>query len=78
MIAGNTATFGIADGGLGDDELRANGAIVDQGGPGGGGATSIPTLTEWALAGLMGLFGKGAVRRRFSATGYGPEAKRHR
>ena len=33
-IVGNTATFTITDGGLGDDDITANGAIVDQGGPG--------------------------------------------
>lgn len=68
VIAGNTATFSITDGGLGDDDLTANGTIVDQGGPGvPGGAASIPTLSEWAmlmLAGLMGLFGVSAMRRR--------------
>ena len=68
VIAGNTATFSITDGGLGDDDLTAHGTIVDQGGPGvSGGAVSIPTLSEWALlslAGLMGLFGMGAMRRR--------------
>jgi hypothetical protein len=31
---GNTVTFTITDGGLGDDDLIANGTIVDQGGPG--------------------------------------------
>jgi hypothetical protein len=49
-IAGNTATFSITDGGLGDDDLTANGAIVDQGGPGvpgAAGAAGIPTLSEW-------------------------------
>ncbi len=57
-IAGNTATFTITDGGLGDDDRAANGAIVDQGGPGvpgGAGATAIPTLSEWAMLALMGL-----------------------
>ena len=66
-IAGNTATFNITDGGLGDDDLTANGIIVDQGGPGAGGTASIPTLSEWALlmlAGLMGLFGMTQVRQR--------------
>src|SRR5205814_2061674 len=29
-LAGNTATFTIADGGLGDDDLTVNGMIVDQ------------------------------------------------
>ncbi len=68
VIAGNSAIFSITDGGLGDDDLTANGTIVDQGGPGmSGGAVPIPTLSEWALlslAGLMGLFGVGAMRRR--------------
>jgi uncharacterized repeat protein (TIGR01451 family) len=50
-IAGSTATFSITDGGLGDDDLVANGTITDQGGPGtgGSGATAIPTLSEWML-----------------------------
>jgi hypothetical protein len=48
-IAGATATFSITDGGLGDDDLAANGAIVDQGGPGSGGALVAPTLSEWAI-----------------------------
>lgn len=34
VLAGNTATFTIADGGLGDDDLTVNGTIVDAGGPG--------------------------------------------
>jgi hypothetical protein len=66
VIAGNTVTFSITDGGLGDDDLAANGTLVDGGGPGFG-AAGIPTLSEWALlalAGLMGLFGMGAMRRR--------------
>ena len=33
-LVGNTATFTIADGGLGDDDLTVNGSIVDAGGPG--------------------------------------------
>ncbi|MDZ7583788.1 MAG: IPTL-CTERM sorting domain-containing protein [Thiobacillus sp.] len=54
VIAGNTATFSITDGGLGDDDLTADGTIVDQGGPGvPGGAASIPTLSEWALLMLL-------------------------
>jgi hypothetical protein len=51
-ITGNIATFSITDGGLGDDDLAANGTLVDQGGPGVPGAPDthqIPTLSEWAL-----------------------------
>jgi uncharacterized repeat protein (TIGR02543 family) len=54
-IAGNTATFTITDGGLGDDDLTADGAIVDQGGPGAPGTADIPTLSEWAMLLMMGL-----------------------
>jgi len=67
-ITGNSVTFTITDGQLGDDDLAANGTIVDQGGPGApGAATAVPTLSEWAmllLAGLMMLAGLGAARRR--------------
>jgi autotransporter-associated beta strand protein len=68
-ITGNTATFTITDGGLGDDDLAANGTVVDQGGPGVGPTTAaapIPTLGEWALI-LMSLLllssGAWAARR---------------
>jgi len=47
------------DGGLGDDDLAANGTLVDQGGPGapgaGAGAAMVPTLSEWALLLLAAL-----------------------
>ena len=60
-LAGNTATFTITDGGLGDDDLTADGFIVDQGGPGVpsfvDSAAGIPTLSEWALLLLSALFG---------------------
>ena len=62
-ITGNTAVFTITNGGLGDDDLNPNnGVIVDQGGPGvpadgAGGATGIPTLSEWALLIFSALFG---------------------
>ena len=67
-IVGNTVTFNIIDGGLGDDDLAANGTIVDQGGPGSPGtASAIPTLDDWALIGLAMLLaasGLVAVKRR--------------
>jgi hypothetical protein len=59
-IAGNTATFTITDGGLGDDDLAANGAVVDQGGPGFGPAGAVPTLSQWMLV-LLGLTLLGAA-----------------
>jgi len=70
-IIGNSATFTIADGGLGDDDLAANGSVVDQGGPGvpppGGGSAPIPTLSEWGMN-LLGLLllalAAPALRRR--------------
>ncbi|MCP4692645.1 MAG: IPTL-CTERM sorting domain-containing protein [Desulfobacterales bacterium] len=44
----------FVDGMRGDDDLVANGIVVDQGGPGAGGQNagnvSVPTLSEWALA----------------------------
>jgi VCBS repeat protein/Big-like domain-containing protein/exosortase sorting signal-containing protein len=51
-ISGNTVTFTITDGGLGDDDRAANGTLVDQGGPGVPGEPdmhAVPTLSEWAL-----------------------------
>jgi hypothetical protein len=71
-IAGNTAVFTIVDGGLGDDDLAANGTIVDQGGPGvpsgAGGPEQTPTLSEWAmiLLALLMLAIAGPRRRRAS------------
>lgn len=53
VISGNTVTFSITDGGLGDDDLLADGTVVDPGGPGAlavHDATAVPTLNEWALA----------------------------
>jgi hypothetical protein len=61
-IAGVTATFTITDGGLGDDDLTANGTIVDQGGPGVGiGGEAVPTLSQWMLILLALLVGASGV-----------------
>ena len=68
-ISGNTITLTITDGGAGDDDYTANSVITDPGGPGvpdGSAAVGIPTLSEWSLiilAGLMGLFAMGQLRR---------------
>ncbi|QJR15103.1 beta strand repeat-containing protein [Usitatibacter palustris] len=68
-IAGSTATFTITDGQQGDDDLVANGVIVDQGGPGVPGApgtvTAVPTLSEWMLMllALVMLVSAGVQRR---------------
>ncbi|HXZ49785.1 MAG TPA: IPTL-CTERM sorting domain-containing protein [Usitatibacter sp.] len=62
-ISGNIATFTITDGGLGDDDLAANGVVVDQGGPGGGAVTldPVPALDRWALAALACLLALGGM-----------------
>jgi hypothetical protein len=62
-IAGSTVTFSITDGGQGDDDLAANGGIVDQGGPGVPPATDVPTLSAWAMAALVSLLLLFAARR---------------
>ena len=62
-VSGDRAIFTITDGGLGDDDLTADGTIVDQGGPGNP-ATSVPTLSFWGLLLLaLGIAGL-SVRRR--------------
>ena len=67
-LIGNTATFTVNDGGLGDDDLAINSSITDAGGPsaqaprgggGGGNVNPAPSLSTWgliALAGLLALF----------------------
>jgi hypothetical protein len=70
VIAGNTITLTITDGADGDDDMAANGVILDVGGAGvglGGGVESIPTLSEWAmilLCSLIALFGLAQARRQ--------------
>lgn len=65
-IAGNTATFSLTDGGLGDDDLTTNGSITDDSGAGVPAdipTTDIPTLSEWAMLLLIGLLGLFGIRR---------------
>ena len=73
QVSGNTITLTLKDGGAGDDDLQQNRAIDDPGGPAqvaqvaAAAPASIPTLGEWALAllaGVLGLFSLGALRRR--------------
>ena len=78
-IVGATATFTITDGGLGDDDLTANGSIVDQGGPGVQApvvvaAVAVPTLSAWAmlLLVLAMLTGAPAVSTRSPRVGRRP------
>jgi hypothetical protein len=64
-IVGSTVSFTITDGGLGDDDLTANGTIVDQGGPGAPGADrQVPTLSPWAILLLGSLLLLAGMRRR--------------
>ncbi|KAB2899789.1 MAG: IPTL-CTERM sorting domain-containing protein, partial [Burkholderiaceae bacterium] len=65
-ISGNTVSFDVTDGGLGDDDGQQNGEIVDPAMPlaARGGATAIPTLGEWGLLVLSALLGTLGWRRR--------------
>jgi len=69
-VSDTTATFTLTDGSLGDDDMTANGTIIDDGGPSwaptAAGAASIPTLSEWGvmlLSVLMLAFGVRQVKR---------------
>ncbi len=76
-VSGNTVTFTITDGALGDDDLAANGTIVDQGGPSvppavtATPAVAVPTLHPAMIAllalllALMGRVSLGFSRRTF-------------
>lgn len=62
VISGNTVTLTLVDGGVGDDDLAADGTIVDAGGPGvpsGTPLAEIPTLSQWALLLLSLILGLG-------------------
>ena len=61
-IAGNIITLHFVDGQRGDDDLTANGIIVDQGAPGVKQkekvvASAIPTLNEWGIVLFVILMG---------------------
>jgi uncharacterized repeat protein (TIGR01451 family) len=64
-FSGNSVTFTITDGQLGDDDLAANGTIVDQGGPGIPPPAPVPinALWLWALGLLIALLGKNHLLR---------------
>ncbi len=68
LVSGNTITVSLVDGGAGDDDLSANGTIVDPGGAGViAAATSIPTLDRrllWGLLVLLSLAAIGVLHRR--------------
>lgn len=59
-VAGAAIGFSITDGGLGDDDLAANGAVVDAGGAGfgpGGGTIGVPVgdwLPLWLTLAVLG------------------------
>ncbi len=63
-VGGNIVSFTITDGQLGDDDLAANGTIVDQGGPGIPPALPVPVnpFFLWALGLLMA--GLASIRLR--------------
>jgi hypothetical protein len=70
----NVVTITLVDGGLGDDDLTADGVIIDQGGPGwpppsGGGGGGVPTFPS-IYVGIAAALGAGVlayfVRRRLT------------
>lgn len=68
-LNGNQAILHFVDGQRGDDDLTANGVIVDQGGPGQQREepVGIPTMTEWGMIISVMLAGLGPIyylRRR--------------
>lgn len=67
-VNGNTITFSITNGADGDDDMTANGEIVDAGAPAlataPGGAAAIPTLSPWGMLLLSALLGLARLRRR--------------
>jgi hypothetical protein len=76
-LLANVATFTIADGGLGDDDLTVNGTIIDAGGPSVGAAVTpqtmvpAPALDPRSLAALVALlaaFGAAGVRMQRKAS----------
>lgn len=63
-INGNQVVLHFVDGLRGDDDLQANGVIVDQGGPAvGNSAVAVPTMNEWGLIIFMWLAGLGSMYR---------------
>jgi hypothetical protein len=64
-FSGNSVTFTITDGALGDDDLAANGTIVDQGGPGIPPALPVPinALFVWAMGLFLAVLGALRLRR---------------
>ena len=68
-LNGNQATLHFVDGQRGDDDLTANGVIVDQGGPGQQAEepVAVPTMSEWGMIISIMLAGLGPIyylRRR--------------
>ena len=69
VTSANTYTLDVQDGGLGDDDLQANGVVVDPGGLMVMAATSPAAIPVWNLAGLAAtsasvLLAMAALRRR--------------
>lgn len=61
-VGTHTASFSITDGQLGDDDLTANGVIVDDGGLGIP-TNAIPSLENWAMFTLASLLAVIGMRR---------------
>jgi hypothetical protein len=66
VVSANSYTLEIQDGGLGDDDLQANGVVVDPGGLMVLAPSAIPVWNFWGLAGTstLLLMAMAWVRRR--------------
>lgn len=64
IVAGNTLTFSVTDGGSGDSDLVADGNISDPGGAGLMATGAVPTLQTWAMLLLGSLLAWTGFRRR--------------
>ncbi len=70
IVAGAAISFSITDGGLGDDDLVADGAVVDAGGAGfgpGGGVIGVPVGDGLPLLLTLAMLGAAVWQRRRAA-----------
>jgi hypothetical protein len=83
-VQGSKISFSIVDGKVGDDDLTANGTVIDAGGPAFAEVTApdaIPTMSEWlivVMALLIALSGAAFLNRQRCASDATPPQRRRR